>query len=202
MTVGSEPETLSGGPEEPSLTVRSRVVAVVIGGLVVVAGGTAAIAVHYRHEIRRVDRSSNTGPPEFVVPVSTSQNPTVARATYRLLNGRLHIDVVGVTSRNTTIGTLILDGRLTGARPGVRYRLTGGDCTANSHNHRIWASGVADAHGVAFLRSRSWVLPATDRYYAELDRLKFRFPDPRTTGVAGALVQATALPLHPVDTPC
>jgi hypothetical protein len=202
VTVGGEPETLSAGPNEPSTTVRTKVAAAAIAGLVVVAGGAAAMAVHYRHEIRPVDRSSSPGPAEFIVPVSTSQNPTVARATYRLLNGRLHIDTVGVTSRNTTVGTLILDGRLTGARPGHRYRLTGGDCTTKVDHERTWASGVADDHGVAYLRGRSRVLPATDRYYAQLDGLKFRFPDPRYTGVAGALVQATALPLHPVEAPC
>jgi hypothetical protein len=129
-----EPETLSGGRDEPFgsiLAEHSRIVVIVFGVLVAIAASAVAVAIHYRDEVRHDGRASTAQSP-VPRPSARSHDPGVVRATRRLLNGRLSFEVVGVTYPKSIDGTFLLDARLTG--PLRRYRLTGSDCT--SHRHR------------------------------------------------------------------
>jgi hypothetical protein len=126
-----EPETLSGGRDEPFRSILAehpRIVAIVFGVLAAIAASAVAVAMHYRGEVRHGTRVSTAHSPA-PRPSAPSRNPATARSVRRLLNGRLTFDVIGVTYPQSTDGSFFIDARLTGPlRP---YRLKNVECTSH-----------------------------------------------------------------------
>ena len=110
--------------------------------------------------------ASSAVPPRDVTPPLSSHS-------YDLDTGKLHTTVyltaAASDNSSSTQGRLLVTGLIRGATPGIRYRLTGGTCASNTTQHNVWADGVADAAGTAYLTGREWTLPKDDQYFLTLE---------------------------------
>ncbi len=120
-----------------------------------------------------------------------------------MLGGRLKIDLLTVrTGDGTGPARLSVTGVLTGGKPGVLYRLTGGDCTVGKDRKSPWATGRADAAGNAALRGRIWTVLPQHSYYMLLEPWPFKFPHTPVTGLNGNLLPGGVFPLRVAHEPC
>lgn len=102
-----------------------------------------------------------------------------------------------------TDGQLVVTALIRGGQPGARYRLAGGDCELNEPD-KVWAEGVADATGTAFLTGPDWTLPKVDQYYMLLET---RRPGATASvfgpGLEGVfLLRGLLSPIYPAHSPC
>ena len=110
-------------------------------------------------------------------------------------------------SAGLTVGQIVVTALIRGGQPGARYSLTGGACDAGqqpSNVDRVWAEGVADSTGTAFLTGPDWTLPKVDQYYLFLETLA---PHATTlvigSGVEGVFLLGGLLsPTYPGHSPC
>jgi hypothetical protein len=115
----------------------------------------------------------------------------------------LKIDLLSVrTSDGTGAARLSVTAALTGGKPGVLYRLTGGDCTIGKDRAAPWAAGRADTTGEAVLRGRVWTVQPAHSYYMLLEPWPFKFPHTPVTGLSGNLLPGGVFPLQVAHQPC
>jgi hypothetical protein len=91
-------------------------------------------------------------------------------------------------------GQIRITARVSGATPGIHYRLVGGDCQTSSPHDLTWAQGTADATGAAFLDGVTRTLPKGDQYFLTLDPWPTDGSAPQrlTPGMEGDLVLGQA----------
>jgi len=180
------PESDTIASRDPTLP-RSRrwLVVFVASVLAVAAVGSTFAAVHYHRPVDRLRRpvtashgpsSSQTQAQAQTSPASVTVGPAspppLSMHSYDLtVVGQLHATVYLTTAStdggDSTLGQLLITALVRGGRPAATYRLNGGDCETNSSV--VWAQGVADATGTAFLTGQDWALPKADQYTLELD---------------------------------
>ena len=176
-TIASRDPTLAGS--------RRWLVAFVVIVLAVVAVGSTFAAVHYHRQVDRLrsrviaspgpsssptQARAQTSPAS--VPVAPASPPPLNMHSYDLtVVGQppttVYLATASTDGGDSTLGQLLITGLVRGGRPGATYSLNGGDCDTNSSV--VWAKGVADATGTAFLTGQEWTLPKADQYTLELD---------------------------------
>jgi hypothetical protein len=153
--------------------------------LAVVAVGSTFAAVHYHRQVDRLKSpvTASHGPSSSPTQIQAQTSPasvTVAPASppplsmhsYDLtavgqLRATVYLTTASTDGGDSTLGQLLITALVRSGRPGATYRLNGGDCDTNSSV--VWAQGVADATGTAFLTGQDWTLPKADQYTLELD---------------------------------
>lgn len=153
--------------------------------LAVTAGGSMWAAFHFHQQAARLSATASRhafAKPHPVGSLSASarsastavadtggESPPLSSHSFDLATaGRLRATVY-LTSASTdggtsTSGQLIVGGLVRGGQPGVKYQFTGGDCEADSQLDVVWAQGVADANGTAFVTGEARTLPKADNY--------------------------------------
>ena len=98
--------------------------------------------------------------------------PPLSSVGYALSTGNLHTTVYLTTaafqSVASTEGQVLVSALIRGATPGTNYRLVGGGCE-DTATDTVWAQGVADSAGVAYLSGDSRTLNAGVQYFLTLD---------------------------------
>ena len=185
--------------EPDTIASRERAHRSLIGGkslvsaLLFILGASTAVAtfeaVHYHRQIVRlrshplpVPPSPSPSPITSGVPqpthstvVATAAPPTapLTSQSYVLDTGRVQTTVYLTTATSQGAGAaqgqIRITARISGATPGIHYRLVGGDCETSSPHDVIWAQGAADATGAAFLDGGTRTLPKGDQYFLTLD---------------------------------
>jgi hypothetical protein len=94
-------------------------------------------------------------------------------------------------------GQVEVSATVTGAPAGAHLRLEGGDCITGAN--RVWAAGVADQAGSAYLSGPMWTLSNSHEYYLELApwRLARRVP-----GLNGLWLGGLIQPFFAGASPC
>ena len=84
--------------------------------------------------------------------------PPLTVRTFNLEMPRPHVTVylaaAAADGVGFTDGQLVVTALVRGGQRGARYRLTGGDCDLNGSD-KVWAEGVADTAGTAYLTGRT-----------------------------------------------
>ncbi|MDQ1486095.1 MAG: hypothetical protein QOJ62_1788 [Actinomycetota bacterium] len=174
--------------------------------LLLTVGMTVATAAAIRyHQQLNDQRGSAPASPTAPSPASSAipsrdVPPPLSSHSYDLDTGKLHTTVylTAAASDNSTStqGRLLITGLIRGATPGIRYRLTGGTCASTKTQRNVWAEGVADSSGTAYLTGREWTLPKDDQYFLTLDP----WPADGTTparqqpGIEGVFLLGQAVP--------
>jgi hypothetical protein len=98
--------------------------------------------------------------------------PPLSSIGYVLSTGKLHTTVYLTTAAfqgvGSTEGQLLVSALIRGATAGTNYRLVGGSCE-DTATDTVWAQGVADAAGIAYLSGESRTLNAGTQYFLTLD---------------------------------
>jgi hypothetical protein len=164
---------------------RHRLVAVAAIVFAAVAVGSTLAAVHYHRQVARshspisasqAPHRPSVAPTDTLVHASPTSGTVVPAsppplsmhsydlATVGRLRATVYLTTASTDSGDSTQGQLLITALVRGGRPGTTYRLTGGDCDVNSSTDTVWAQGVADATGTAFLTGPDWTLPKADHY--------------------------------------
>jgi len=166
---------------------------------ILVAVAAIALAVHYRGQVQhRAARSAQRAVQlSFPPPAPLHMGEKI----YRVRAGQLAMKVTFTSavdeSQRRNRGQVQITAVVTGAPPGSHLRLDGGDCTTNKS--LTWATGVADAAGTAYLRSRIWEVSASHGYYLDLEPWHVARRLPGLNGIwLGGLIQ----PFRAGFTPC
>jgi hypothetical protein len=200
--VGEDPsETLQGGPPEATrLTMHRRVTGLAIVLLTLALAAAVGAAVFYRHRAQSNPAvAQRSVSPAAVAPA----RPVLRSERHTVLGGRLKIDLLYVRNDDGSgPAQLSISAALTGGRPGISYRLVGGDCTTGTDRRAPWAVGRADPTGEAILRSRVWTVHADHSYYMMLEPWPFKFPHTPVTGLTGNVLAGGFAPLRVAHEPC
>ena len=128
--------------------------------------------------------------------VTSALAPPLSSVGYVLSTGKLHTTVYLTTAAyqgvGSTEGQLLVSALIRGATAGTNYRLVGGSCEGTATD-TVWAQGVADQAGVAYLSGASRTLNAGTQYFLTLD------PAPATksaalSGLEGVFAIGQAVP--------
>ena len=177
----------------PELRVRPLLVGLVVVLAACSAGSTWA-AVHFHQQASRLSgpaadhalaqpRFVGSAPPRFVgsappaaavVVGRGTDSPTLSSHSYDVavsgnLRATVYLTTLATDGGASTSGQLMVGGLVRGGEPGVTYQFTGGDCDVNSLLGTVWAQGVADANGTAFMAGEDRTLPKADNYTLEVD---------------------------------
>jgi hypothetical protein len=195
---------------EPTLLRSRRLLVACAAILAVAAIGSTFAAVHYRRQVDRLrglvtatassgpssspDQAQGPGSPATVT-VAPESPPPLSVHNYDMTVGGQPPTTVYLTTASTegggsSLGQLLITALVRGAQPGATYRLGGGDCDTNSSV--VWAQGVADATGTAFLTGQAWTLPKADQYSLALDASPSPASPPRGGGIEGEFVLGQA----------
>ena len=166
---------------------------------VVTAVALASIALHYRAQAQHAARRAA----HRVVQLSFPPPPPLQMGTqvHRVHAGGLAMTVQFTStvdeSRRRNHGQVQVAATVTGAPAGQHLRLEGGDCTTGAD--RIWATGVTDGAGTAYLAGRIWRLSSSHEYYLDLAPWRVARRLPGLDGIwLGGLIQ----PFHAGNAPC
>jgi hypothetical protein len=196
----------------------------VLAIVLILAASTAVAtlaAVHYHAQVVRlriralpVQPRPSPAPITSAVPQPTHSTVEASAAagltapltsqSYILDTGQVQATVYLTTATSqgaaTPQGQIRITARISGATPGIQYRLLGGDCQTNSPHDLTWAQGTAGATGAAFLDGVTRTLPKGDQYFLTLDPWPSDGSSPQrlTPGMEGDLVlgQATTFVGH------
>jgi len=182
--------------------------------LAVAAVGSMWSALHYREQAHRLQGKVATSvaaghpsttasqasqlassSPAQVVPLSPP--PLTVHSFEFPTNDKYRVTVYLTTASTdggvSTEGQVLVTALVHGTSPGQTYRLSGGDCD-NGQLNPLWAEGVADARGTAFLTGQPLTLPKTDNFTMELTAGQAH--DVRTSppGMNGLFVLGQAAP--------
>lgn len=210
----TEPDTIaSREPAHRSLIGGKWLVLAIV--LIFTASTAVAtlVAVHYHAQVVRLRIRALPVPPApapitSAVPQPT-RSPVEATATggltapltsqsYVLDSGQVQTTVYLTTATSqgagAALGQIRISARISGATPGIQFRLVGGDCQTNSPHDVTWAQGTADATGAAFLDGATRTLPKGDQYFLTLDPWPSDGSAPQrlTPGMEGDLVLGQA----------
>lgn len=145
----------------PLVRVRVAWVAAVL--LAAALAAAVAMAVHYRDELSH--RGTSTLPRrgalsgQVAVFVAHSALPPDG-----LLDGQV---TVFVAQYSATRAKVVVSAQISGAAPHAAYELVGNDCTGNGPG-LMWANGVTDSRGTAYLVGRPWTVSTNDAYFLML----------------------------------
>jgi hypothetical protein len=202
------PDTIAS--PDPTLLRSHRWLVAFAAILAVAAVGSTFAAVHYHRQVDRlrspVTASASRGPSSSPSPAQAQKSPTrvsvapespppLSVDSYDLTvagqpPATLYFTTASAVGGDSTLGQLLITALVRGGRPGATYRLNGGDCDTNSTV--VWAQGVADATGTAFLTGPDWVLPKADQYTLELDASLSATSPARIGGIEGEFVLGQA----------
>lgn len=195
------------------------VVAVALLAIGIVVSTMAAM--HFRHQVTQLrerplialsSASAVATPAQLASPTPAVNSPPVsATAVASAPPLTLHAFDLDMTRPQVTVflaaaaadGVSLTDGQLVvtafvrDAQPGAQYRLTGGDCDAGEVD-KIWAQGVADPTGIAYLTGPDWTLPKGDQYFLVIETLPPHATAPSVTGAGLEGVFVLSGPLSPV----
>jgi hypothetical protein len=187
----------------------------ILVGLVVVlaasAAGSSWAAVRFHQQAARLsDRdvrqafahqlavgSAPAPSSSAVVADSGSESPPLSSHSYDLatagqLRATVYLTTASTDGGASSNGQLVVSGLVRGGRPGVNYQFTGGDCEVDPQLDIVWAQGVADANGTAFMTGQSRTLPKADNYTLALGAS----PEPSSgtpgSGIEGVFVLGQA----------
>ncbi len=187
----TEPDMIAS--REPAHRSLIRAKWLVFAMLLILGASTTAAtleAVHYHHEVVRlrsralpVSPAPSPAPIASAVPQPTQSTVDATAAgdltapltsqSYVLDTGRVQTTVYLTTASLQGAvapqGQIRITARITGATPGIQYRLIGGDCQTSSPHDLTWAQGTADATGAAFLDGVTRTLPKGDQYFLTLN---------------------------------
>jgi hypothetical protein len=139
-----------------------RLLATLVGLLVVAVIALSAAAVHYESAARRSHGMPRSAP---AASTQATDQSMLTRHGYRLLNGTLRVHVLAIVLPDFSRDVLIMWGRVVGGVPKHRYVLAGGYCPG--HNDWLSLQGVTDARGDAVLQSRArTVLRGATHYFS------------------------------------
>jgi hypothetical protein len=189
----ARPETI-GSRHPPDLPRRGH--PLVLGLLVILAvaaSGSTWAAIHYHQRAARLQSKARTAawwvmgrtPASPTQPTSRrASSPASVAATeasapplrsqsYDLDTGKMqttvHLTAAASDGGGSAQGQLLVTALIRGATPGARYRLTGGVCDTSTAPDVVWAQGIADPTGIAYLSGDVRVLPKGDQYFLTLD---------------------------------
>ena len=212
----TEPDTIaSREPAHRSLIGGKWLVLAIVLILAVSTAVATLAAVHYhaqvvRLRVRALPLQSAPSPapitPAVPEPTQSTVDATAAAGLtapstsqgYVLDTGRVQTTVYLTTASSQGAGApqgqIRITARITGATPGIQYRLVGGDCQTSSPHDVTWAQGTADATGAAFLNGITRTLPKGDQYFLTLDPWPpdGSAPQRLTPGMEGDLVLGQA----------
>ena len=215
-----EPDTIaSPEPAHRSLVGGKWLVLAIV---LILAASTAVAtlaAVHYRAQVVRLRIAAlpvqpSPSPSPSLAPITSAvahptRSPVEATAatgltapltsqSYVLDTGRVQTTVYLTTATSQGAGAaqgqIRMTARISGATPGIQYRLVGGDCQTSSRHDLTWAQGAADATGAAFLDGVTRTLPKGDQYFLTLEPWPSDGSAPQrlTPGMEGDLVLGQA----------
>jgi hypothetical protein len=81
----------------------------------------------------------------------------------------VYFTVADAADAHLAAGQLLVTAFIGGAPPGVRLRLVGGDCATPNSPTVVWAQGIADATGTAYLSGVPATLASGDQYFLTVD---------------------------------
>lgn len=156
-------------------------------------------AMHYREQAQRTPHPAKHQAVELSFPPPAPLH--MATQVHRVHGGRLSMTVRFTSavdpSQRRSRGQVEISATVTGAPAGQHLRLEGGDCITDA-NH-VWASGVADRAGTAYLSGRIWLLSSSHEYYLELAPWRVARRVPGLNGIwLGGLIQ----PFRAGASPC
>lgn len=203
------PESDTIASPDPTLLRLRRWLGVFVATVLAVAAvGSTLAAVRYHRQADQLRRpvTASPGPSSSPTQAQAQASPasvTVAPASppplsvhsYDLtvvgqLNPTVYLTTASTDGGDSTLGQLLITALVRGGRPAATYRLSGGDCETNSS--MVWAQGVADATGTAFLTGHDWALPKSDQYTLELDASPSATSPARLGGIEGEFVLGQA----------
>ena len=122
--------------------------------------------------------------------------PPLSSIGYVLSTGKLHTTVYLTTAAfqgvGSTEGQLLVSALIRGATAGTNYRLVGGSCEGTATD-TVWAQGVADPAGIAYLSGESRTLNAGTQYFLTLDPAPAAKPA-TLSGLEGVFALGQAVP--------
>jgi|SRR5450631_223130 len=122
--------------------------------------------------------------------------PPLSSIGYVLSTANLHTTVYLTTAAfqgvGSTEGQLLVSALIRGATAGTNYRLVGGSCEGTAAD-TVWAQGVADPAGIAYLSGESRTLNAGTQYFLTLDPAPAAKPA-SLSGLEGVFALGQAVP--------
>ena len=149
--VAPGPELIeAGGHPRRARLDGQRLLPVLVVLLVIGVAVLSVVALHYE---RASERRPSIVQPTPVASFEVRQ-PIIIRHRYRLLGGKLTVDVMAIAVPNAHRDRLILTGHVVGGIPNHRYVLAGRAWPCGGEH--VSVQGVTDATGNGLLSGRVW----------------------------------------------